>query len=321
MLHVATFNGNEEIVEFLISIKADINAIDTDGFNVLNYALSLPNFNIVRRLLQAGAQPALSNICMVAAYNGSTQYVIGYGVQDSTSARKAVARGLECFRVDEMIAHLHVRKIERARHFVIKAKNYTLFSLLSLGKKHRFTMSPKNLHCRSVSVISLHLVLNAGKYLRLNIFLEYIKEVGIIDAFGICSDADKTFQNPGEKCIFFFFANGKPNTSQVQQFSTVSCNILMVVMSPINTRKGIRGTEFGTGKFCKYWLYSGIHIHINAIHLYFIKIRKYWHISLKGHGFSLWANHFNFDGVEDLREKIPAKPLQSENHATLMAIN
>ena len=266
LLHVATFNQNEEIVKFLISSKADIYADDKDGFDVLSTALLSPNVNIIRLLLQAGAQRTLSHLCMAAAYISSSQFVIAFGMQDSTSPVTADSRGLECSRVGQTIAHLHSIKIGRARRSFSRRMTYVLPSPLSVRTERElfldqlFAMSPKNLQCRSVSSFSLQLVLSAGKYLRWNIFLEYIEEVGLVDAFGVCSDVAKTFPNPGKKCVFFLFANRKPNAfhHQVQQFSTVSCNVLLVVMSPISTHKDVGGKTFSTGKsqVCKYSLYG-----------------------------------------------------------------
>ena len=60
-LTAAVMNGDAETVSRLIRQNADVNAIERDGTNALQWAIYNENLAIVRNLLNAGADPEAAN--------------------------------------------------------------------------------------------------------------------------------------------------------------------------------------------------------------------------------------------------------------------
>ena len=53
----ASFNGNLEIVELLLRLKADPNHVGNKGETPLTYAVKRDHFSITEKLLEFGANP------------------------------------------------------------------------------------------------------------------------------------------------------------------------------------------------------------------------------------------------------------------------
>ena len=55
VLHVASKSASLEIVDLLVKYKADINAIDMDGFTPLHLAAMYGNIQVVKKLVETNA--------------------------------------------------------------------------------------------------------------------------------------------------------------------------------------------------------------------------------------------------------------------------
>ena len=60
-LHFACFKGNKQIVDILLDLGADINAIDNDGNSCLHFAVNSNNVLLIKKLLIRGADKNIKN--------------------------------------------------------------------------------------------------------------------------------------------------------------------------------------------------------------------------------------------------------------------
>ena len=71
-LHISAQNGHEELTEILIAGKADINAKNRCGQTALHMAMSYDYYNVVKMLVNAGANEQIINDDGFAAITGLT---------------------------------------------------------------------------------------------------------------------------------------------------------------------------------------------------------------------------------------------------------
>jgi len=71
-LHISAQNGHEELTEILIAGKADINAKNRCGQTALHMAMSYDYYNVVKMLVNAGANEQITNDDGFPAITGLT---------------------------------------------------------------------------------------------------------------------------------------------------------------------------------------------------------------------------------------------------------
>jgi glutamate dehydrogenase len=110
-LHVACATGNKEMVEYLISQKADINAVDSFGSTPIQEAMKKEHSYIVKYLQEKGAtlpNPIMGEVTDILIQKGVfNTSVINYEVTKFFTHLKMPEQYFKQFSVDEIATHIH----------------------------------------------------------------------------------------------------------------------------------------------------------------------------------------------------------------------